>query len=101
MPDPTKARPRRAGLPIPPVKQSERSLSNDIVRVIPKAPFRGMAGLFSRLRFPCTSLYPCLITLFPDAESVGASMPCPGKSWEALGWLGSGKNLLVSHPIQG
>lgn len=45
--------------------------------------------------------YPCLITLFPDAESLGASMPWPGKSWEVLAWAGSGKKFLVSHPIQG
>lgn len=34
---------------------------------------------FLILAFP-THPYLCLITLFPDAESVGASMPCPGKS---------------------
>lgn len=43
----------------------------------------------------------CLITLFPDAESLGASVPCPGKSSQVLAWAGSGKNLLLSHPFQG
>lgn len=39
-----------------PRKQGASSLCHDIVGVIPKAPLKGVAGLFPRLRFPCTSL---------------------------------------------